>query len=116
RMLEKQEDVFYYVTVANENYPHPPMPPAARDGILRGMYLLREGKKAKAQLLGSGPILREVIAAADLLENDWQVPANVWSVTSYTELRCDGMKAERNRRFGGKATCWVEQCLEKTQG
>src|SRR5688572_29880511 len=64
RMLEAQEDVFYYLTVANENYPHPPMPEGARDGILRGMYLLRKSAKPKVQLLGSGPILREVIAAA----------------------------------------------------
>jgi pyruvate dehydrogenase E1 component len=115
-MLEKQEDVFYYVTVANENYPHPAPAEGARDGILRGMYLLRKSEKAKAQLLGSGPILREVIAAADLLEKDWQIPANVWSVTSYTELRRDGMKAERARRFGSSASSWVETCLEKTEG
>src|SRR5687767_3356814 len=116
RLLEKQEDVFYYVTVANENYPHPPTLPEARDGILKGMYLYRRVEKPKAQLLGSGPILREVIAAADLLEKDWQVPANVWSVTSYTELRRDGMKAERARRFGSSAVSWVETCLEKTEG
>jgi pyruvate dehydrogenase E1 component len=116
RMLEAQEDVFYYLTVANENYPHPAMPDGAREGILRGMYLLRKKEKAQAQLLGSGPILREVIAAAELLEKDWNIPANVWSVTSFTELRRDGMQAERARRFGGKGTSWVEKCLGKTQG
>jgi pyruvate dehydrogenase E1 component len=114
RMLEAQEDVFYYITVANENYAHPAAPADAKEGILRGMYRLRDG--AQVQLLGSGPILREVLAAADLLANDWQVAAGVWSVTSFTELRRDGMHAERARRLGGKATSWVEQCLAPTQG
>jgi pyruvate dehydrogenase E1 component len=114
RMLDAQEDVFYYVTVANENYAHPPMPEGAKDAILRGMYRLREGHDA--QLLGSGPILREVIAAADLLEKDWGVKAGVWSVTSFTELRRDGMEAERIRRLGGKAESWVEKMLGPTTG
>jgi pyruvate dehydrogenase E1 component len=114
RMLEAQEDVFYYVTVANENYPHPPMPADAREGILKGMYLLREG--AEVQLLGSGPILREVLAAAELLDKEWGVKAGVWSVTSFTELRRDGMQVERRRRFGGSGECWVEQCLKKAAG
>ena len=116
RMLEAQEDVFYYLTVANENYPHPAMPEGTREGILRGMYLFKRNEKAKVQLLGSGPILREVIAAAELLEKDWNVPAAVWSVTSFTELRREGMRAERARRFGKKAESWVEQCLGKAQG
>ena len=116
RMVQAQEDVFYYLTVANENYPHPAMPEGAREGILKGMYLFRKNDKAKAQLLGSGPILREVLAAAELLEKDWNIAANVWSVTSFTELRRDGMRAERARRLGEKAACWVEQCLEKTEG
>jgi pyruvate dehydrogenase E1 component len=113
-MLERQDDVFYYVTVANENYPQPAAPAGAGEGILRGMYRLREG--AQLQLLGSGPILREVIAAAELLEKDWKISAGVWSVTSFTELRRDGMQAERARRFGGQATSWVEQCLAATKG
>jgi pyruvate dehydrogenase E1 component len=116
RMVQAQEDVFYYLTVANENYPHPAMPEGAREGILKGMYLLRSNEKARLQLLGSGPILREVLAAAELLEKDWQVPANVWSVTSFTELRRDGMQAERARRLGRKATSWVENCLNETEG
>jgi pyruvate dehydrogenase E1 component len=116
RMVEAQEDVFYYLTVANENYPHPAMPEGARQGILKGMYLYKKNEKAKLQLLGSGPILREVLAAAELLEKDWKVAANVWSVTSFTELRRDGMKAERVRRLGGKATSWVEECLQKAEG
>jgi pyruvate dehydrogenase E1 component len=116
RMLEAQEDVFYYVTVANENYPHPAMPAGAREGILKGMYLFKKSEGARVQLLGSGPILREVIAAAELLENDWSVPADIWSVTSFTELRRDGMRVERERRFGGTGSSWVEQSLRNTQG
>ena len=94
RMFVEHEDVFYYLTLLNENYPHPPMPDGAQEGILRGMYLLREGpkrsKKPRVQLFGSGAILREVIAAADLLADDFDVVADVWSVTSFTELRRDG--------------------------
>ncbi|HXI35773.1 MAG TPA: pyruvate dehydrogenase (acetyl-transferring), homodimeric type, partial [Burkholderiales bacterium] len=116
RMLEAQEDVFYYLTVANENYAHPGIPPDAHEGILRGMYPLRRTKDAKLQLLGSGPILREVIAAADLLQKDWSIAANVWSVTSFTELRRDGMEAERARRLGGKSESWVERCLKGAAG
>jgi pyruvate dehydrogenase E1 component len=114
RMLEAQEDVFYYVTVANENYAHPPMPEGAKEGILRGLYRLREG--ADVQLMGAGSILREVIAAADLLQKEWGVAAGVWSVTSFTELRRDGMEAERSRRLGGQAQSWVEESLEGSQG
>ena len=99
RMLDEQEDVFYYVTLMNENYQHPAMPTGARDGILRGMYLLSEApkrtKKPVVQLLGSGTILREVMAAAELLAEDWGVLADVWSVTSFSELRRDGIEAER---------------------
>jgi len=99
RMLEEQEDVFYYVTLMNENYPHPPMPEGAEEGILRGMYRLSEApkraRKPVVQLLGSGTILREVIAAADLLEEDFGVLADVWSVTSFSELRRDGLAVER---------------------
>ncbi len=99
RMLADQEDIFYYVTLMNENYQHPAMPKGAQDGILRGMYPLREApkrtKKPVVQLLGSGTILREVIAGADLLERDFGVLADVWSVTSFSELRRDGLEAER---------------------
>jgi len=80
------------------------------------MYVLKKSEKAKVQLLGSGPILREVIAAAELLQKDWGIEANVWSVTSFTELRRDGMQAERTRRFGGSAQSWVEKCLKGVQG
>jgi pyruvate dehydrogenase E1 component len=116
RMLEGQEDVFFYLTTYNENYDHPGIPPDASEGVLKGMYLLKKSEKAKVQLLGSGPILREVIAAADLLKNDWKIEADVWSVTSFTELRRDGMQAERTRRLGGSAVSWVEKCLQGAPG
>jgi pyruvate dehydrogenase E1 component len=100
RMVAEQQDVFYYLTLMNENYTHPAMPKGTEEGILRGMYLLREGgsprsKKPRVQLLGSGTILREVLAAAELLEQDFGVFADVWSVTSFTELRRDGIEVER---------------------
>ena len=99
-MVAEQEDVFYYLTLMNENYVHPPMPEGAQEGILRGMYLLRDAgsvrsRKPRVQLLGSGTILREVLAAAELLEQDWGVLADVWSVTSFTELRRDGIEVDR---------------------
>ena len=85
RMYGEQEDVYYYLTLMNENYPHPAMPEGAADGILKGLYRVRAGqggKKApRVQLLGSGTILREVLAAAELLEQDWGVAADVWSAT-----------------------------------
>jgi len=98
RMVGEQEDVFYYLTLMNENYHHPAMPDGAEEGILRGIYPLRRSDPAhpaKVQLLGSGTILREVIAAADLLAEDWDVPADVFSVTSFTELRRDGIEVDR---------------------
>jgi len=100
RMFAEQEDVYYYLTVMNENYQHPAMPEGAEEGILRGLYLLREAAKTRkgaprVQLLGSGTILREVIAAADLLQEDFEVAADVWSAPSFTELRRDGLDAER---------------------
>ena len=101
RMYEEQEDVFYYLTVMNENYVQPPIPEGVEEGILRGMYLLREGtgEGPRVQLLGSGTILREVIAGADLLERDFQITSDVWSVTSFTELRRDGLDTERWNRL-----------------
>jgi pyruvate dehydrogenase E1 component len=99
RMVSEQEDGFYYLTLMNENYVHPEMPAGAEKGILRGMYLLSEAPpeagKPRVQLLGSGTILREVIAAAELLERDFDVLADVWSATSFTELRRDGLEVER---------------------
>ncbi|MEW8681454.1 MAG: pyruvate dehydrogenase (acetyl-transferring), homodimeric type [Candidatus Thiodiazotropha endolucinida] len=97
RMYQEQENVFYYITVMNENYLQPAMPEGVEDGIVRGLYLLDTGGKHKhrVQLLGSGTILREVIAAAELLEKEFNVSADVWSVTSFNELRRDGLDAER---------------------
>ncbi len=124
RMYTDQEDVFYYVTLMNENYEHPGLPEGSEEGILRGLYLLREGTPAKAdaprvQLLGSGTILREVLAGADLLASDFGVTADVWSAPSFTELRRDGLAAERwNMLHPTEAprTTWVEQCLADRSG
>ena len=97
KMYEEQHNVFYYVTVMNENYVQPVMPDGVEDGIIRGLYLYRQGsrKKKRVQLLGSGTILREVIAAAALLEDEWNVAADVWSATSFTELRREAIDVER---------------------
>jgi pyruvate dehydrogenase E1 component len=100
RMVAEQEDVYYYITVMNENYVHPAMPAGAEEGIVKGLYLLRPGvasskKSPHVQLLGSGTILREVIAAADILASDYGVAADVWSATSFNELRREGLAIER---------------------
>ncbi|MCG7968548.1 MAG: pyruvate dehydrogenase (acetyl-transferring), homodimeric type [Candidatus Thiodiazotropha taylori] len=97
RMYQQQENVFYYITVMNENYLQPAMPEGVEEGIVKGMYRLKKGGKQKkrVQLLGSGTILREVIAAAELLEKDFNVTADIWSVTSFNELRREGLDVER---------------------
>jgi len=98
RMVENQEDVFYYITTMNENYPHPGIKPGQEEGILKGMYLLQEGDKSakeRVQLIGSGTILRESIFAAELLKNDWNIAADVWSAPSLTLVARDGIDAER---------------------
>ena len=127
RMFSEQESRFYYLTVMNENYPHPPMPAGSEEGILKGLYLLRQGppsergwnKRPRAQLLGSGAILREVMAAAELLETDFAVSADVWSATSFTELRRDGMAVERWNRLHPTEPprrSHVERCLAPRSG
>jgi pyruvate dehydrogenase E1 component len=124
RMFKEQENIYYYITVMNENYHHPALPKGAESGILKGMYLLKEtsdGKKQRprVQLLGCGTILREVIAAGELLEQDFGVSADVWSVTSFTELRREGLDAERWNMLHPQEkprTSYVEQCLAKRQG
>jgi pyruvate dehydrogenase E1 component len=124
RMYAEQEDVFYYLTLMNENYGHPPMPDGCEDGIRRGMYLFSTadglpGDAPRVQLLGSGTILREVIAAASLLESDFGVAADVWSVPSFTELRRDGMAAERWNMLHPleePRRSYVEQCLADRAG
>jgi len=120
--MQEQEDVFYYITLLNENYPHPGLPEGARDGILKGMYKLIDAGAAKgprAQLLGSGSILREAIAARDLLRDDWGVAAEVWSCPSFTELRREGMATARwNLLHPGEKPrlSYVEQCLGASKG
>lgn len=122
QMYEQQERVYYYVTLMNENYEHPDMPKGAEEGIIKGMYLYRQGNnkhKMKAQLLGSGTILNEVIAAADILDKEYGVSANVWSVTSFNELRRDAMAIEReNLRHISKKIqeSYVQQCLKDQAG
>ncbi|MEO8444196.1 MAG: pyruvate dehydrogenase (acetyl-transferring), homodimeric type, partial [Gammaproteobacteria bacterium] len=121
RMYEKQERIFYYITVMNENYVQPAMPEGVKGGILHGMYRLSTGGRGKVrvQLLGAGTILREVIAAAEMLERDWQVPADVWSVTSFSELRRDGLDCDRwNLLHPEQAPhkCYLEKTLAAVSG
>jgi pyruvate dehydrogenase E1 component len=114
RMLTEQEDVFFYVTLLNENYPQPPLPAGAEEGILRGMHPVQGAPGADVRLLGSGAILREVLAAAELLERDFGVSSEVWSVTSFSELARDGNEVERDHRLhpsrSGRPS-YVELCL-----
>jgi len=121
RMVKEQESVFYYVTCMNENYPHPEMPKGCAEGIVRGMYLLQPsgGSGPRVQLLGSGTILREALAAAELLRLDFGVAADVWSVTSFTELRRDGLDVERWNLLHPDAEprrAYVQQCLDGHDG
>jgi pyruvate dehydrogenase E1 component len=121
RMVERQENVFYYITCMNENYRHPPMPDGAEEGILRGAYRVREGGKGRirVQLLGSGTILREALAAGRLLEEDFDIPADVWSVTSFNGLRREGLEVERwNRLHPGEEprTSYVRDCFSGSEG
>ncbi|OOZ44345.1 pyruvate dehydrogenase (acetyl-transferring), homodimeric type [Solemya velum gill symbiont] len=121
RMYVDKDRVFYYVAVMNENYAQPAMPEGSEEGILKGMYRFSEGGKAKqrVQLLGSGTILREVIAAAELLQNDFGIAADVWSVTSFNELRRDGIDTERwNMLHPDEAPkrSYVEEQLSGTEG
>ena len=121
RMIGEQENVFYYITCMNENYAHPPMPAGVEDGILKGMYLLQVGGqgKVRAQLMGSGTILREVLAAAELLSTDFRIPVDVWSVTSFNELRRDALEVERWNQLhpdDEPRKSYLEQCLANRPG
>ena len=121
RMYKEQENVFYYITAMNENYAHPAMPEGAEEGIIKGIYQFKAAKKNrnKVQLMGSGTILREVIAAAELLESDWDVDADIWSVTSFNELTREAMDAERWNRLNPtakKRVPHIAQTLAKTEG
>jgi pyruvate dehydrogenase E1 component len=119
RMLTEQRDEYYYLTLMNENYAHPEMPAGAAEGILKGMYLLTDAGKPKkgelrVQLLGSGTILREAIAAAELLDKDFGVKSDIWSCPSFTELRRDGFDCERFNRLHPESEprkSYVEECL-----
>ena len=123
RMYAQQEDVYYYITVMNENYAHPAMPEGAAEGILRGMHLISASKaskgKLKVQLMGCGSILREVMAAAEMLQKDFGVAADIWSVTSFNELRRDGLEIARwNMLHPEKEPrrSYIEQCLRDHPG
>jgi pyruvate dehydrogenase E1 component len=99
RMVQNQENVYYYITVMNENYAQPGLKAGDEEGIIRGMYRLKsvgEKQSLRVQLMGSGTILREVMAAQEMLEADWGVGSDIWSVTSFTELRRDGLDCERH--------------------
>ena len=122
RMHDRQENIFYYITVMNENYKHPPIPKDCEKGILKGMYLFKEFNnkgKTKIQLLGCGTILREILAAAEILSKDYSIDSDIWSVTSFNELRKDGMEVERKNLLnpGEKfERSYVEECLKKREG
>jgi pyruvate dehydrogenase E1 component len=124
RMLTEQRDEYFYITLMNENYAHPDMPEGAADGIIKGMYLYADGGKPKkgelrVQLLGSGTILREAIAASELLDKDFGIKSDIWSCPSFNELARDGIDAERFNRLNPEDTKrkpFVTQLLEGRQG
>jgi pyruvate dehydrogenase E1 component len=112
RMLTQQEDVFYYITVTNENEAQPSMPPESREGILRGLHRIQACDKPQLRLLGAGPLLKETTAAAALLHEQFGIQAEVWSVTSFSELARDGIACERARRLKqSDALPWITQQL-----
>ena len=121
RMIGEQENIFYYITCMNENYVHPPMPAGVEDGILKGMYLLQVGSQGqiRPQLMGSGTILREVLGAAELLFKDFGIPSDVWSVTSFNELRRSALDTQRWNQLHPEDTpreSYLEKCLANRNG
>ncbi|WP_017127831.1 pyruvate dehydrogenase (acetyl-transferring), homodimeric type, partial [Pseudomonas gingeri] len=124
RMYVEQEDIYYYITLLNENYPHPAMPDGVEEGILKGLYLLgnddtQTGERPRVQLMGCGSILREVMAAAQLLRDDFAVASDVWSATSLTELRREGHTVERWNLLHPQEeprVSYVESCLKDRAG
>jgi len=121
RMYQAQENIFYYITAMNENYTHPAIPDGVEECILKGMYLFKEGTSSdlKVQLLGGGAILREVIAASALLAEDFGVSANIWSVTSFTELYRQGVESQRWNMLHPEEeprSCYVNDCLKDRKG
>lgn len=122
RMYVEQEDVYYYITVMNENYAHPAMPKGVETDIIKGMYAFQKGaknKKPRVQLLGSGTIFNEVVAAADLLKQDWGIESDIWGCPSFTELARDGQTCERWNRLhpeSDKKVSHIQKCLSKSEG
>ncbi len=117
RMYVDNEQIFYYITLMNDNYEQPAKPEGADEGILKGMYKLRSSDKAQAQILGSGAILPQAVKAAEMLEEKYGVKTNVWSVTSYKNLINDALDCEREvKRNGKEAKAYVTQCLENEAG
>ncbi len=124
RMIEQKESVYYYLTVMNENYEHPDMPEGVEEGILRGMYRFKAVEKSskakhRVQLMGSGSILREVIEAAKLLEQDYAVAADIWSVTSFNLLGREGLEMDRYNRLHPlekPQVPYITTCLQNTEG
>ena len=122
RMYVEQEDIFYYLTLYNENYIMPPMPQGVEEGILKGLYRFKAGpdkKKLKAHIFGSGPIIREALRAQEILGEKFDVSADVWSATNYKLLRNDALRTRRWNMLNPTATpkkSYVESLLEKEQG
>ena len=120
RMYQEMEDLFYYITLYNENYAQPPMPEGAEEGILKGIYKLKAGNgKAKVHLWGSGPMINEALRAQQMLAEQYKVHADVWSVTSYNELRRDALRAERWNRLHPaeeEQKPYITEVMEKTEG
>lgn len=122
RMYVEQEDIYYYITVMNENYAHPAIPKGVEADIIKGMYAFQKGaknKKPRVQLLGSGTIFNEVIAAAELLKQDWGIESDIWGCPSFTELARDGQTCERWNRLhpeSDKQVSHIEKCLSKSKG
>ncbi|WP_446744468.1 pyruvate dehydrogenase (acetyl-transferring), homodimeric type [Silvibacterium acidisoli] len=118
RMYEAKEDIFYYLTVYNENYAQPPMPPGIEDGILKGLYMLKSAKKnqAKVQLFGSGPILNEALRAQQILSDQFGIDADVWSLTSFSELRRNALSCDRWNRLHPGAPAKVPYLLQVLSG
>jgi pyruvate dehydrogenase E1 component len=118
-MFTQEKDVFYYIMAMNERYIQPAMPEGVTDGIIKGMYLFSKVEAAQVQLFGSGAILNEVIAAAELLKKDFNIAANVWSVTSYAELHRNGVDVERTNMLSPEekpGISYIEQCLQDQTG
>ena len=121
RMYHDQDDVYYYITLLNENYTHPAMPEGVEEGIRKGLYCFREGKKARhnIQMMGCGAILREVIVASEILERDYSVGSTIWSATSFTELARDGVDVDRYNRLNPNTeqrVSWIAECMQGKEG